>query len=619
MKEILSGNEAIARGAWEAGIQVVTGYPGTPSSEIILNIGTHYNDDIYSEWSTNEKVAMDAAAGAAYSGRRVMVTTKQVGMNVLSDSLLYAVYTGTEAGLVVVTADDPGLFSSQNEQDNRWYGRLAKIPMLEPQDSQEAKDFIVKGIEISEKFDTPVLVRSVMRISHSKSIVELGDRPSVPAEVGRFPREISKYNCTAMYAKKMHAKVERRMVEIREWLESSDLNQVEWREKKLGIITSGVVHTYVRDVFRDASVLKLGMINPIPRQVIRDFAAEIDRLIVIEELDPVIEEQVRALGIEVEGKSIFPACYELLPDRMKLLARTAGLVDKEGRTLPSDPSMGTSVPDCTGGESDISELVRSLPSRSPVFCPGCPHRSSFYVMNQLKVPVAGDIGCYNLGSMPPFNAQHTMGAMGASIGVLHGMSLAKIPENRVCTIGDSTFFHSGMPPLANMVHNGSRGVVVIMDNSTTAMTGHQDHPGMEWQVTKQRPAKKIEIEPLVRALGVEKVKTVNAFNVKEVKRGFEECLEFDGPSVLITKGECIFVSRKPKPAFTVNHDKCIACHTCFRVGCPAVVLSDVKYEKNGKFKSSIDPTLCNGCSVCSQVCPTGAIEPPEAGKESLAE
>jgi indolepyruvate ferredoxin oxidoreductase alpha subunit len=240
-------------------------------------------------------------------------------------------------------------------------------------------------------------------------------------------------------------------------------------------------------------------------------------------------------------------------------------------------------------------------------------------MNQLKVPVAGDIGCYNLGSMPPFNAQHTMGAMGASVGVLHGMSLAKIPENRVCTIGDSTFFHSGMPPLVNMVHNGSRGVVVIMDNSTTAMTGHQDHPGMEWQVTKERPARKIEIEPLVRAMGVEKVKTVNAFNVKEVKRGLEECLEYDGPSVLITKGECIFVSRKPKPAFTVNPDKCIACHTCFRVGCPAVVLSDLKYEKNGKFKSSIDPTLCNGCSVCSQVCPVGAIEPPEAGKESLAE
>lgn len=602
MKAILSGNEAFARGAYEAGIQVVTGYPGTPSSEIITTIGNEYKDDIYSEWSTNEKVAMDAGAGAAYSGRRTMVTTKQVGMNVLSDSLLYAVYTGAEAGLVVVTADDPGLFSSQNEQDNRWYSRLAKIPTLEPQDSQEAKDFVVKGIEISEKFDTPVLIRSVMRISHSKTIVELGERPEVPEEVGKFPRDISKYNCTAMYAKKMHAKVEQRILDIQEWLETSDLNKIEWKEKEIGIVTSGVVHTYVRDVFPNASILKLGMINPIPKKLIKDFASKVKTLIVIEELDPILEEQIKAMGIECHGKDILSPCYELLPDRLKDFAVSANLIEAESVV-----------------ENQAAEMLKDLPTRSPVFCPGCPHRSSFYTMNQLKVPVAGDIGCYNLGSMPPFNAQHTMGAMGASVGVLHGMSLAKIPENRVCTIGDSTFFHSGMPPLVNMVHNGSRGVVVIMDNSTTAMTGHQDHPGMEWQVTKDRKAKKIEIEPLVRAMGVEKVKTVNAFNVKEVKRGFEECLEFDGPSVLITKGECIFVSRKPKPAFKVNTDKCIACHTCFRVGCPAVVLSDEIYEKTGKLKSKIDPTLCNGCSVCSQVCPTGAIEAPKAGEEALAE
>ncbi|MBN2051090.1 MAG: 4Fe-4S binding protein, partial [Spirochaetales bacterium] len=383
---------------------------------------------------------------------------------------------------------------------------------------------------------------------------------------------------------------------------TSDLNVVEWKDTKIGIITSGVVTTYVRDVFPTASVLKLGMINPIPVKLIRDFASKVDQLVVVEELDPVLEEQIRALGLDLRGKDIFSPCYELLPDRLLELSAAAGLTEPK------------SVP---GGKEAVSP--GELPKRSPVFCPGCPHRSSFYVMNQLKVPVAGDIGCYNLGSMPPFNAQHTMGAMGASVGVLHGMSLAKIPENRVCTIGDSTFFHSGMPPLVNMVHNGSRGVVVIMDNSTTAMTGHQDHPGMEWKVTKDREAKKVEIEPVVRALGVEKVKTVNAFNVKEVKEGFKECLDFDGPSVLITKGECIFVSRKPKPAFTVNTDTCIACHACFRVGCPAVVMSDVKNEKNGKFKSKIDPTLCNGCSVCSQVCPTGAIEPPEPGKESLAE
>ena len=602
MKEILSGNEAFARGAYEAGIQVVTGYPGTPSSEIIKTIGELYNEDIYSEWSTNEKVAMDAAAGAAYSGRRSMVTTKQVGMNVLSDSLLYTVYTGAEVGLVVVTADDPGLFSSQNEQDNRWYSRLAKIPTLEPQDSQEAKDFVIKGIEISEKFDTPVLIRTVMRVSHSKTIVELGERPEVLKEVGKFPRNIPKYNCTAMYAKEMHTKVEKRILDIQEWLETSDLNKIEWRDTKIGIITAGVVHTYVRDVFPNASILKLGMINPIPKKLIKYFASKVDQLIIIEELDPVLEEQVKALGIDAQGKDIFSPCYELLPDRMKEFAVKAGLIKAE------------KVP-----VSNYRKLLDSLPTRSPVFCPGCPHRSSFYVMNKLKVPVAGDIGCYNLGSMPPFNAQHTMGAMGASIGVLHGISLAKIPENAVCTIGDSTFFHSGMPPLVNMVHNGGRGVVVIMDNSSTAMTGHQDNPGIDWSVTKDRKAKKIEIEPLVRAIGVEKVVTVNAFKVKEVKAGFEECLKFDGTAVLITKGECIFVSRKLKSALIVDTDKCIACHACFEVGCPAVVIDVVKNEKNGKFKAKIDPTLCNGCSVCSQVCPMGAIQPPKSEKESVVE
>ena len=602
MKEILSGNEAFARGAYEAGIQVVTGYPGTPSSEIIKTIGELYTKDIYTEWSTNEKVAMDAAAGAAYSGRRSMVTTKQVGMNVLSDSLLYAVYTGAEAGLVVVTADDPGLFSSQNEQDNRWYSRLAKIPTLEPQDSQEAKDFVVKGIEISEKFDTPVLIRSVMRVSHSKTIVKLGERLEISKKVDKFPRNIPKYNCTAMYAKEMHAKVEKRILDIQEWLETSDLNKIEWRDTKIGIITAGVVHTYVRDVFPNASILKLGMINPIPKKLIKDFALKVDKLIIIEELDPVLEEQIKALGIAVHGKDIFSPCYELLPDRMKEFATKAGLLKTE-----------------KSPENKYGELLKNLPVRSPVFCPGCPHRSSFYVMNKLKVPVAGDIGCYNLGSMPPFNAQHTMGSMGASIGVLHGISLAKISENAVCTIGDSTFFHSGIPPLINMVHNGGRGVVVIMDNSSTAMTGHQDNPGIGWNVTRDRKAKKIEIEPLVRAMGVEKVVTVNAFNVKEVKEGLEECLEFEGVAVLITKGECIFVSRNPKPAFTVNTEKCIACHTCFKVGCPAVVMDVMKNEKNDKFKVKIDPTLCNGCSVCSQVCPTGAIEATQPGKESLAE
>ncbi len=598
MKAILSGNEAIARGAYEAGIQIAVGYPGTPSSEILRTIAEKYGDDVYTEWSTNEKVAMDAAAGAAYSGRRCLVTTKQVGMNVLSDSLMYTVYTGAEAAMVVVTADDPGLFSSQNEQDNRWYARLMKIPLLEPADSQEAKDFVVLAVELSEKFDTPVLIRTVMRTSHSKSVVNLSDRPQTPDEVGLFPRNPEKYNCTASNAKNMHPRVEQRLLDMASHAETASFNRIEWKDRSVGIITSGVIYAYVKDVFPESSVLKLGMTHPLPKKLIQKFAAGVDKVVVIEELDPVLEEQIRAMGIEVIGKDVFPPCLELLPDDIKRYSIKAGL-------LPEDKS-----------DDRQSKTIQNLPIRSPVFCAGCPHRSTFYLLNKMKLPVAGDIGCYNLGTLPPFRAQHTMGAMGASIGVLHGMSLADLPETRVCTIGDSTFFHSGMAPLVNMVHTNTRGVVILMDNSVTAMTGHQDHPGVDWSVTPDRPAQRIEIEPLVRAMGVKKVLVVNAFNVKEVEAGLKECLDYEGPSVLITRGECVFVSRDPQPAYHVDLETCIACQLCFKVGCPAIGLSTEKNPKNGKFKSHIEPTLCTGCDICAQVCPTGAMQAP-AGKDEV--
>jgi indolepyruvate ferredoxin oxidoreductase alpha subunit len=603
LKEIMSGNEAIARGAFEAGIEIATGYPGTPSSEIIKTIALKYGNDIYTEWSTNEKVAMDAGAGAAYSGRRTLVTTKQVGMNVLADSLMYTVYTGMEAGLVVVTADDPGMFSSQNEQDNRWYARLAKIPLLEPADSQEAKDYVILAIELSEKFDTPILIRTVMRTSHSKSMVSLGSRREGRTEIGPFKRDPSKYNCTASNARRMHPRVESRIEKIAEFAATLSINRIEWRDRSIGFITGGVLYHYLLDVFPESSILKLGMTYPLPKKLIREFAAGVEQLIVLEELDPVLEEQIKAMGIEVRGKDIFPPCFELLPDEIKRCTTEAGL-------LKPEPESGAAP----AGKPVRPKQMPELPIRSPVFCAGCPHRSTFYLLKKMKLPVAGDIGCYNLGTLPPFEAQHTMGAMGASVGVLHGMSLAELPENRVCTIGDSTFFHSGMAPLANMVHNGSRGVVILMDNSVTAMTGHQDHPGVDWAVTEQRPARRVDLEAVVRAIGVEKVKVVDAFRIKEVEAGLEECLDFDGPSVLITRGECIFVSRNPQAPYHVDLEKCIACHMCFRVGCPAIGQSTERNAKNNKFKSHIDPTLCIGCDVCRQVCPTGAITAPRKSR-----
>lgn len=590
MRVLLSGNEAIARGAYEAGIEIVAGYPGTPSSEILENM-TQYKE-IYSEWSVNEKVAMDTAAGAAYSGRRSMVTTKQVGMNVLSDSLFYAVYTGLETGLVVLTADDPGLFSTQNEQDNRHYAKLGKFPLLEPADSQEAKDFIVKGIEMSERFDTPVVVRTTMRTSHSKSMVILGERQQGKDEIGSFTRNIQKYNCMCVWAKKRHPVVEQRLLDLAEYAEIFPWNRIEWGERKLGIIASGVVYEYAREVFKNASFLKLGMTYPLPKNLIREFAKGVRKLVVVEELDPFIEEQIKAMGIKVLGKEIFPPCDELLPQTLRRISVEAGFLGKGG------------------GKKDYASPPANLPGRSPVLCPGCPHRTSFFLLNKMKLPVAGDIGCYNLGALPPFDAQHTMGAMGASIGVLHGMGKSGLPEPAVATIGDSTFFHAGIPPLLNMVHNRGVGTVIIMDNSTTAMTGHQDHPGIETTLMGEK-VKKVDIYGLVKAMGVEKILKVNAFDVKAMEMALKDCTSFKGTAVLIAQGECVFISRDPQPAYEVDLDLCTACGICSRMGCPAIVKVNTVHGKTGKRKTGIDSVLCTGCDVCRQVCPTGAIKKPE--------
>ena len=584
MKVLLSGNEAIARGAYEAGVQIAAGYPGTPSSEILENM-TQYKE-IYSEWSVNEKVAMDMAAGASYSGRRAMVTTKQVGVNVLSDSLFYTVYTGLEAGLVVVTADDPGMFSSQNEQDNRHYAKLGKFPLLEPADSQEAKDFVVKGIEISEKFDTPVLIRTTMRTSHSKSVVTLGERRRDKGEVGPFPRNMEKYNCMCLYAKKRHPIVEQRLLDLAAYAETFPWNRFERGGRGLGIISSGVVFEYAKEVFPEASFLKLGMTFPLPKNLILEFAKSIRKILVIEELDPFLEEQIKALGVPVMGKAYFPPCDELLPQTIRKIAGEKGFR--------------------TGPEKKASPTPAALPNRSPVLCPGCPHRTSFYLLNKMKLPVAGDIGCYNLGTLPPFSAQHTMGSMGASIGVLHGMGKSRLPEHPVCTIGDSTFFHAGIPPLLNMVHNKGIGTVIIMDNRTTAMTGHQDHPGID-KTLMGEPTKRVDIYGLVKAMGVEKVLRVNAFDVGAMEKALKECIAFQGTSVLIAAGDCVFISKPSGPAYEVDLDLCTACGLCAKLGCPAIVKADAVHGKTKKKKSAINPVLCNGCDVCAQVCPPKAI------------
>jgi indolepyruvate ferredoxin oxidoreductase alpha subunit len=588
MKVLLSGNQAIARGAYEYGVKVAAGYPGTPSSEILEHVAEY--KEIYSEWSVNEKVAMDVAIGAAYAGQRAMVTMKQVGMNVAADSFFYAVYTGVKGGLLIVTADDPGMFSSQNEQDNRHYARFAKMPMLELSDSQEAKDFVGIGLDLSEEWDTPVLLRTVMRVSHSASPVELGKRarndsaPTPPLE-----RNPHKLVSTCLWARERHPVIEERLKRLAELASDFSFNRLEWRDRKLGIVASGPVYHYAREIFADASFLKLGMSYPLPTALIRRFAAGVSELLIIEELDPFLEEQVKALGIECRGKDVFPACGELTTAVIERSAAEAGLLPREA----------------IKGQRQVAPT--DLPSRSPVLCPGCPHRSTFYLLSQMKdVVVAGDIGCYNLGALPPFNATDTMGAMGASVGVAHGFDVAGIPDPFVAVIGDSTFFHAGIAPLLNIVHNGGKSAVVILDNHTTAMTGHQDHPGVNVRLGGV-PAPKIDIEGIVRASGVTDVHKVDPFDVKAVEKALKEALTFDGPSVVIVDGPCVFVGPDRSVTYAVEGDSCPACGVCFRLGCPAIVRSDKVNARTGRHKAEIDPVLCVGCDMCAQVCPTEAI------------
>ncbi|TDA63370.1 MAG: indolepyruvate ferredoxin oxidoreductase subunit alpha [Chloroflexi bacterium] len=600
MKRLLSGNEAVARAAWEAGAKVGSGYPGTPSTEILEAFAPY--PDVYAEWAPNEKVGLDVAVGAAYAGRRAFATMKHVGLNVASDAFFAVAMTGIEAGLVVISADDPSMHSSQNEQDNRQFAKFARIPCLDPADSQDAHDLTLAAFDLSEQFDTPVLLRLTTRVCHTSSPVELGEQREQRPEPEKYPRNLTKYCMVPANARKRHPVIEERVARIAAFAETFTGNRIEWRSSDLGIITGGVAYNYAREVFPEASVLKLGMVYPLPRKLISDFASRVQKVIVLEELDPFIEDQIRLMGIllyrpeEIMAeppypvtKQIFPIAGELDPAVVRNSGRQAGL-------LPADENIRMAL------------NTAGLPVRPPVLCPGCPHRSSFYVLHKLGVPVNGDIGCYTLGMVQPLDALHTVGCMGASVGVAHGAAVAGDKERHVAVIGDSTFFHSAIPALINVAYNRSNVITIIMDNRVTGMTGHQDNPGTG-RTLQHKETREIEIEPLVRALGFDKVLTVPAYAVTAIEKTLKEWMKSDEPAVLITREECALLpsARSRWLPLEVISDKCNGCTLCFRVGCPAILQSEQLDPKTNRPLALIDPLLCTGCEICAQVCPRDAI------------
>ena len=592
MKVILSGNEAIARGAYEAGVVVATAYPGTPSTEILENVARY--EGVYAEWSPNEKVALEVATGAAIGGCRALAAMKHVGVNVAADPLFTVSYTGIKGGLVIITADDPEMHSSQNEQDNRNYAKFAKVPMLEPADSQEAKDFIRLAFELSERFDTPVFVRTTTRISHSKSIVELSEpqqRPPKPA----LEKQPGKYVMVPAHARRRHPLVEKRIKDLEAFAEEFPENRMEIQDTSVGIITSGTCYQYAKEAFPGYSFLKLGMVYPLPKNKIREFAQKVKKLYAFEELDPFFEEQVKALGIEILGKEVFPLCGEFDP----------GTAEQGIRGLSEEKKKDESLP--------------YLPPRPPTMCPGCPHRGLFYALNKLKVFVAGDIGCYTLACLPPLQAVDTCICMGASIG--HAMGLDKALGSAalgkvVAVIGDSTFLHSGITGLLDVAYNRGACTIIILDNWTTAMTGRQDHPGTGMTV-KGEPTSKVDYVKLAKALGVKQVKKVDPFNLKMLQTILRREVNRPEPSVIISDAPCVLFRRiekaGPRPVLYVESSDCIGCKACLQLGCPALEWVTFTQEAAAaqpkkKGEAYVNPSLCVGCEVCSQICKKGAIK-----------
>ncbi len=571
------GNEAIARGAYEAGVRVSAAYPGTPSTEISENIAPY--EEIYAEWSPNEKVAMEVAIGASISGVRAMASMKHVGVNVASDPLYTASYCGVNGGLVLVAADDPGLYSSQNEQDTRCVARAAMVPVLEPSDSQEAKDFVKAAYEISEKYDTLVIVRTTTRLAHSQGTVVLEERTEPQDQT--YERNPAKFVMMPGNAIGRHVYVEKRMKALAEDGCDFEINRAEYQDTSVGFITSGIPYQYVKEACPDASVLKLGMVHPLPRKLIEEFASKVDRLYIFEELEPVIEEQVKSWGIQAVGKELFTVQGEY----------SANMIRE--KILQQNISVKTPA---------------KVPARPPILCPGCPHRSVFSVLKRLGIHAAGDIGCYTLGAVPPLSVIDTTVCMGASISTLHGMEKARgrdYIKNWVAVIGDSTFMHTGVNSLMNMVYNQGTGTVIILDNSTTGMTGHQDHAATG-KTLKGETVPAISIYHLCRAMGIEHVTEVSAFDTKELERIVKEETAREAVSVIITKAPCVLLKGNvfPDKCRPVS-EKCKKCGMCLKPGCPALT-------KNADGTIAIDDTMCNGCGLCEQLCSFGAIERVQA-------
>ncbi|WP_072525808.1 indolepyruvate ferredoxin oxidoreductase subunit alpha [Clostridium sp. Marseille-P3244] len=579
-KVIMLGNEAIARGAYEAGVKVSSAYPGTPSTEISEYL-VQYRDDVYEEWAPNEKVATEVAVGASLAGVRAMACMKHVGLNVAADPLYSVSYMGVNGGLVIVVADDPGLYSSQNEQDTRMVARAAQIPVIEPSDSAEAKDFFKVAFELSEEYDRPFIFRTTTRLAHSQGLVELCDRAEIKDRP--YEKNITKNVMMPGNAKIRHIEIEKRNLELAEAANTLPINRVEMNDTKIGVITSGIPYQYVKEALPDASVLKLGMVNPLPRKLIEDFASKVKTLYIVEELDPVIEEQVKSWGIKAIGKEIFTVQGEYSANMLR------EAILKQDLQLKSPAA---------------------APGRPPILCPGCPHRSVFYVLNKLKMHAAGDIGCYTLGAVAPLSVIDTTMCMGSSISTLHGMEKAKGKDyikNWVAVIGDSTFMHTGVNSLMNMVYNKATGTVIIMDNSTTGMTGHQDHAATG-KTLQGDPTYAINIQALCRAIGVKNVVEVNALDIDLLEKTVKEEVAKDEISVIITKTPCVLLDKRKKPLYIAHTEKCKKCGMCMKPGCPAMT-------KNPDGTIHIDDTMCTGCGLCEKLCKFGAIELVKEGEQ----